>query len=226
MRQEWEKKLSLERNNSAENLCFDPRENSGLKMPCVLFGSGKRFLLVGGYWEGNMALFSLESLSLIKVYCQHFDTVSCLSIDFLKEDTLVAGSRNGEVSRWGLDEKEPFLVHKETLWDHTGMVTDIAVSHELRVFATASLDGTAFVYNIYTGKLMKQLTHPELLGFSHVSLCCSPLAVIVLFVKNTKEFLVYSINGQLLAAKNVEFGQILSRIIQKDQNFNDILVAF
>lgn len=218
--------MSLERPSLTENIIFDPRESTGLRMPCAFFGSSRRLLIVGGYWEGKLALFSAESLNLVKVFQQHMDTVTCLAVDPINEDILITGGRNGELIRWVLDERDPFLLVKEAVWDHTDIVTEIAISHELRVFASSSMDGTALVYNLYTGQLMRQFNHPDFHGFSHVSLSVSPLPLILLFSKKTKEFLAFSINGQFLSKKRVEFEQVLSRSIQKDQSFDDILVFY
>ena len=49
-------------------------------------------------------------------------------------------------------------------------VTSIYISNELRLFASASLDGKINLYNLFTGTLIRSLFHPISMPIHNVTL--------------------------------------------------------
>ena len=53
------------------------------------------------------------------------------------------------------------LVEKRKFRNHTEQITAIVFSVELQCFATASFDGSVFVYNMITGKKIRAYYHQK-----------------------------------------------------------------
>lgn len=200
-----------------------------MKFPCELFGKSSKLLILGGYWEGKLALFCLETCKLLSIYQQHLDTVTSLAVQSPEEEIILTGSRDGEVICWTMaPDKEPRLVYKESHWDHNGPVSHVAVSSNLRVFASCSSDGMVFVYGLFRGGMGP--IHQFSIGNSspvwHVSIVSAPLACLLLFHgKHQKELACISINGQLLVQKRMHFSQITSWLVEPDEHFNELVVS-
>ena len=66
------------------------------------------------------------------------------------------------------------------------------------LFVTGSFDGTANLYNLQTGKLIRTFVHPSLAPIYSVILAQNPLAICAFYSREDHLWNSFSINGKLL----------------------------
>ena len=103
------------------------------------------------------------------------------------------------------------------------MITSTHISSDLRIFATASLDGKIHLYTLSTGKLLRTFFHPKSLPMNQIILSSCPLPCLLFFSQENHTLYSYSINGQFLARYKEKSENILSPILIKDRFFMEHL---
>lgn len=91
--------------------------------------------------------------------------------------------------------------------DHERQVCSIFIDEKMSLFVTASFDGTANLYNLWSAKLIRSFRHPSYAPIYSVFLSQTPLAICAFFSREDHMWNAYSINGKLLngaTAKNAQ----------------------
>mmetsp|Transcript_11172 Transcript_11172/g.9550 ORF Transcript_11172/g.9550 Transcript_11172/m.9550 type:complete len:269 (-) Transcript_11172:505-1311(-) len=190
--------------------------------PVVFLNMGK-IAAAGGYWDGRLNLHSTENDSIIDTYYNHTETITCLISDD-KENFLISGTKSGECILWEISPELTKLSPKFHFFDHDNRINHIFISKELKLFATASDDGKINIYNYVIGKLMRTIHHPDKLPIKTVALTSSPLPSVLFFSDEDRSLYSYSINGRLLEQLVEESQHMMSPLILKDLNFNEVFV--
>ena len=86
---------------------------------------------------------------------------------------MITGSKTGEVIIWKNSEFDYTLLNNDPkvqqasqwvcfkkLYDHERQVSSMFMNEEMGLFVTGSYDGTANLYNLQTGKLVRTFKHP------------------------------------------------------------------
>lgn len=180
--------------------------------------------MIGGYWEGKLVCFNVETMSLAAVYCSHFGTVTALAVEESFEDFLVTGSCTGEIGRWKINEKDNSLKLIECKQFHSSPITSVSVNHELRVFGAADKEGRLLILNLFSGELIQEFQTKSCSSLGFLAILAGPLPVIAVFDEEKKALLSFGVNGQLISKRKCSFSSVCSYSVQKDANFNDILV--
>mmetsp|Transcript_30338 Transcript_30338/g.46414 ORF Transcript_30338/g.46414 Transcript_30338/m.46414 type:complete len:147 (+) Transcript_30338:9459-9899(+) len=88
---------------------------------------------------------------------------------------VITGSKSGDVIVWKYNADpnvglEATLQKQRQFFDHSDHVTSIFIHQDMQYFATASLDGTANLYNLWHLELLRCFRHPSLSPISSVVL--------------------------------------------------------
>ena len=168
--------------------------------PQLIIKDGK-YVVKGSFWDGRIQFCPVEA-GTEKPFClrQHQTTVSAMAINS-KEQILITGTKSGEVIIWKHceyefngssivsdspqaesegQEKNPWFVFKR-IHDHERQVSSIFINNDMCLFVTGSFDGTANLYNLYSGKLIRTFAHPKLAPIYSVLLAQNPLAICAFF---------------------------------------------
>jgi len=168
---------------SDKKMIFDPHEKElGLEQldrslkkydaPVHIHKDGK-LIVRGGFWDGRIAICPTEGSNEPYSKLQgHSSTVTTIICDE-KEAVMITGSKTGEVIIWKNSEFDYTLLNNDPkvqqaiqwvcfkkLYDHERQVSSMFMNEEMGLFVTGSYDGTANLYNLQTGKLVRTFKHP------------------------------------------------------------------
>ncbi|KAL4509991.1 hypothetical protein ABPG72_010184 [Tetrahymena utriculariae] len=189
--------------------------------PCYFLKESK-IVILGGLWDGIIKLVQIDTNQEVESYQMHNDTVTYMTSDS-KENFLITGTKSGEVIVWKINSEMKLSV-RYIINDHRDRITQIKISKDLLVFATASEDSTINIYNLISGQFYRTFFHPNNLSIDNVLISYQPLPCIVFYSNQDRTLYSYSINGQFLAKATEEFLQITSSIIIRDNNFSEIII--
>lgn len=159
----------LHRRNLGDN--FDQR----LKMTHYSFitTADNRFILAVGFWDKSYRVFSTDSGKVCQSVYGHYDVVTCIArseCNISQDCYVVTGSKDCTVMVWHWNAKQQSILGdngsldnatpKATLTGHKSQVTCIAVSAELGIVVSGSLDGPVLIHS-NTGDLLRSLDSPN-----------------------------------------------------------------
>ncbi|KRX06583.1 WD40-repeat-containing domain [Pseudocohnilembus persalinus] len=131
---------------------------SNLNAP-ICFLNKSKVIVLGGIWGGKLKIIFQEKSLIYDIQTNHKSVITCIRNDH-KGNFLITGSRSGEVILWRIIP-EYKLMQLQIYYDHKEEITDINYNEEMKCFATCSLDGSINIYNIYNGKHLRSLYHPQ-----------------------------------------------------------------
>ena len=145
----------------------------------------------------------------------HTDIITCLTLDSTGY-ILLTGSRDTTCVVWNLSldnsynsgnandlDSNSFLSPGVTLYGHTSEVTCIAVSTELDLVVSGSLDGTCNIHTIEHGIYVRTL---RAVGDPIINLQLSNERHILIQTEKTDTHIfLYSINGSLIQTRKLEY---------------------
>ena len=94
----------------------------------------------------------------------------------------------------------------------------------MNLFLTSSYDGSANLYNLWTCKIIRSFSHPNLTAIHSGVITQNPLAGIALYSREDHMWHSFSINGSFLDKQREECSHIVQPLIVKDSYFMDKLV--
>lgn len=106
-------------------------------------------LLAGGYFDGQIRIWDVDSCRELSVLEGHSDTISSLLIS-PRNDRLISGSKDGTIRLWDLTNFKEIALRDPQ--------TDVVLSFALTdsgMIATGGYDGTVRLWNLETGALLK-----------------------------------------------------------------------
>ena len=180
-------------------------------------------LVVGGYLDGCLKVFHLESEEEIKYY-YHNEAITAMEIEE-KERFLLTGSKSGECVYWHVGSNYS-LTKKFAFYDHDNEIISLHISRDMKAFMTGGADQKIFIYNYMSGKLLRSLVHPDQQPINNLIIATSPLPVIVFFSEVDQMLYSYSVNGQLIEKVKEEANCLKNMKICKNQYCLDVLVFF
>jgi len=129
-----------------------------------------QFVIKGGYWDGRVIFCPLEGAPVTQFELNDHKTTVCVIASDSNEQTLLTGTKSGEVIVWrnanfdstlvATSSSNPWVNIKQ-LNDHDRQVTSIFISEEMCLFVTSSTDGFANMYNLWTGTIIRTFQHPS-----------------------------------------------------------------
>ena len=180
-------------------------------------------LVVGGYLDGCLKVFHLESEEEIKYY-YHNEAITAMEIEE-KERFLLTGSKSGECVYWHVGSNYS-LTKKFAFYDHDNEIISLHISRDMKAFMTGGADQKIFIYNYMSGKLLRSLVHPDQQPINNLIIATSPLPVIVFFSEVDQMLYSYSVNGQLIEKVKEEANCLKNMKICKNHYCLDVLVFF
>ena len=175
-----------------------------------------KFVFSGGHWDWSLRVYSLLKSKMITSIIHHTDVITCLALDSTG-CILVTGSRDTTCVIWHLSlgdyrtmasnaveqESNALLLPALTLYGHAAEVTSVAVSIELDVVVSGSLDRTCNIHTVEHGVYLRTL-RPSDDPIVNVKLSDERHILIHTANEQTQLFL-YSINGDLIQTKRLEY---------------------
>ena len=123
----------------------------------------------GGYLTGQINLFPLNKLDKAKPFNVCYSQITCLEMS-RDERMIFIGNKAGECliyENWG----EAEWILRGHLTDHGDEICFIHINEEMQMFATASEDGFANVYDIsFKPKLIRSYRQKSCLGIQYVKI--------------------------------------------------------
>ena len=188
----------------------------------AFYGKGK-YLVVGGFFDGKLALITMDSHLQLTEIPPSFDPSPVTSIEIDKnEEFLFAGNTQGNVSVFSINGSE-WKLYK--MINHCmDNINSIICSNELNLWGTTSADGYYNIYTLPACKLIRsvKLEDNKVGDYIFLSSCPLPCSVIISNEENNWEIFVYTINGHL-HRRQKELNSIKSPIIMKNLNSNEFL---
>ena len=154
---------------------------------------------------------------MIRSIIHHTDIITCLALDSTGY-ILVTGSRDTTCVIWNLSntneqESNALLSPVLTLYGHTNEITSIAVSIELDLVVSGSLDGTCNIHTVEHGIYVRTI-RPSIDPIRNLQL--SNQRHILIHTENVETHLyLYSINGGLIRTRKLEY-QIVDMILSEE----------
>ena len=169
-----------------------------------------KFIFSGGHWDRSLRIYSLLKSKPIYSIIHHTDVITCLALDSTGY-ILVTASSDTTCVIWNVsptnDQDLASFIHPErTLCGHTEDVTCVAVSSELDLVVSGSLDGTCNVHTIEHGIHLRTLRPTGDRNHPVMNLRLSEERHILIQTKDSDSFLfLYSINGVLIRTRKFEY---------------------
>ena len=184
-----------------------------------------KFVFSGGHWDWSLRVYSLLKSKMISSIIHHTDIITCLALDSTGY-ILVTGSRDTTCVIWNLSfgesrnlsntneqESNALLSPALTLYGHTNEITSIAVSIELDLVVSGSLDGTCNIHTVEHGIYVRTI-RPSIDPIRNLQL--STQRHILIHTENVDTHLyLYSINGGLIRTRKLEY-QIVDMILSEE----------
>lgn len=138
------------------------------------------------------------------------------------ERYLITGSVDGFFIVWEVREGD--IIKKWSACDFDSAILDIYIQEDSKVAALASEEGKLIIYNLVTKEIFRTIFHPDSLPINNLVLSLQPFGSVVFYSSANGKLYVYSVNGQLLAAKKFRASQITEMVISADSGNMDFLV--
>ena len=210
----------------------------------LIFGKGS-YVAMGGFWNGNIIIKSLDYKSYIKgkdinklTYVYTTNEISPITIIIIDETETYAICANkiGNIFVFFIspEKKYKWLLSK-ILCYHKTEITSIALSENLNIFISCSKDGNCMLYSLPRIKLFNSWNIRAQNETNEISdVYCSliiifhtPLPCFIFYLKNLNSLYVYSINGKILKKHKLEY-EIINKGIAKyiDYQMKDYLLIY
>ena len=209
----------------------------------VIFGKGA-FIVLGGYWNGNFIIKSLDYKTIAKgkdvnrtafVYSTNeLSPITKIIIDE-SETYAILANKSGSVLVYIINpEKKYIWMLSRILPFHKSEIASLAISENLNMFISCSKNGNCMLYSLPRIKLFnswriepqeekekKDIFCPIIIVFH------SPLPCFIFYIKNLNYLYVYSINGKYLKKHKLEY-EIINNGITKyiDYQLKDYLMIY
>ena len=192
------------------------------------FPEDTNYIISAGHWDGSVNISLLDEfvgqnypvLAVRQSLAAHRSTVTCMAIS---EGYLVTGSQDTTAKLWTLTYERKQLkigpttpsVALYTISTHATPLTAVAISKPLDLIITADSEGTMMIHQLDSkrNRTREVIRHPGAIS----NLVITPAGYIVTYCPRPQLLYCYSLNGELLAEKNLfdgeetEFG--LSQIV-------------
>jgi len=211
---------------------------------CFALSNDGRVVFSCGYWDNTFKLSLVESSRLLQSVLKHKDIVTCLALD---GRTLVTGSRDTTLMVWDVLSKtvtnssinslsssntiqnvdNTNVIANEVplhiLYGHDDEVTYVAVSVELDICVSGSIDGTCILHNLRRGQYVRTLCLPKSSPIRMVSIAppwgsSGGSGYIIVYSQADLTLYLFSINGRLLRSAD-EHERLNHMIITRDGEF-------
>ncbi|CAF1245717.1 unnamed protein product [Adineta ricciae] len=180
-----------------------------------------KYIFSGAHWDRSLRTYSISKTKSIHSITRHTDIITCLTLDSTGY-ILITGSRDTTCIVWYLSfndnrhvhDQEPtsFLTPERILYGHSAEVTCLAVSSELDLVVSGSLDGTCNIHTLEHGTYVRTL-RPTEENDPIVNLKLSDERhILVQTEKNDTYLFLYSINGHLIRTRKFEY-QVIDMIL-------------
>jgi neurobeachin-like protein 1/2 len=174
-----------------------------------------KFIISGAHWDWSLRVYSLLKSKMITSIIHHTDIITCVALDSTGL-VLVTGSRDTTCVIWHLSfddyrtmntsteqDSSSLLLPTVTLYGHTAEVTCLAVSMELDLTVSGSLDGTCNIHTVQHGVYLRTLNP---IGDPIVNLKLSDERHILIQCERDETHLfLYTINGDHIRTKKLEY---------------------
>lgn len=165
------------------------------------------YIIKGGFWDGRVVFCPLEGATSPQFELSDHKTTVCVIASDSKEQTIITGSKTGEVIVWRNHNYDCLLeptsvanpwVNFKQLNDHERQVTSIFINDEMCLFVTSSTDGRVNLYNLWEANLIRTISHPNQLQIYSAVLGQSPIPLCAFYSREDHMWHVYSLNGTSL----------------------------
>lgn len=187
-----------------------------------------KFVFSGGHWDWSLRIYSLLKSKMITSMIHHSDVITCLTLDSTGY-ILVTGSRDTTCVIWHLSlgdsrtmvtnaveqESNSIVLPALTLYGHTAEVTCLAVSIELDIVVSGSLDGTCNIHTVEHGVYLRTLRPTAADPVINLKLS-DERHILMQTEKDQTNVFLYSINGELIRMKKLDY-QVVDMLLS-DQN--------
>jgi len=179
-----------------------------------LFPDDTNYILSAGHWDGSVRIaliddFVSQNLPVLQnrqSLQAHRGPVTCLAIS---AEYLVTGSADGTAKLWSLSyERKQLRIRDPAVYSITGHaapITAVALNKSLEMIVTTSDNGILMIHHLdlKRNRTRKVLKHNGALS----KLALSPNGFIVTYCHQPRLLYCYSLNGDLLAEKNLFDGE-------------------
>ena len=158
------------------------------------FAHDCRLLLLGCAWDCSLKIFRTAApCKLLASVIYHRSAISCIGLSE-REDVLVLGSRDTNVSQWSLPpsvgadgrpvESLSLGTPQQTYFEHAEEVTAVACNVDLDTVASASIDGTIVLHCLRTGTYVRTIAHASArigagsYSFTEMSVTCKQGSIV------------------------------------------------
>ncbi|EGR28407.1 hypothetical protein IMG5_175930 [Ichthyophthirius multifiliis] len=107
----------------------------------------QKYIVFGGQWKGYLSIINTENNKEIQTIKKHRSTISCIAVQEI-EQIIITGSSDGQVIVWQIEDQNK-LILKQEIFDQDKQIHSICISRILRIFLTASENGSINIYNLY-----------------------------------------------------------------------------
>jgi WD40 repeat protein len=186
-----------------------------------------KILFSCGHWDNTFKATAFESGRLLQSVSAHKDVVTCISLTVeVGKSWLVTGSRDCTLMIWEVLPRDLPLGNGtpiRTLYGHDDSVTSVSVNLELDVVVSGSNDGTIILHTLREGsyvrtilvgspnyRILSSSSDPSPSASSSVLrsrihwVCVTNEGYIVVYLNEEHLLHSYTINGRLLATKDIK----------------------
>ncbi|KAG5848457.1 hypothetical protein ANANG_G00098650 [Anguilla anguilla] len=194
---------------------------------CFIVTADNRFILLCGFWDRSLRVYSTDSGKLAQIVFGHWDVVTCLarSESYIGGDCYVlSGSRDATLLLWywngkscciGENAEAEFVTPRAVLSGHDCEVTCASVCAELGLAISGSREGLCLIHTM-NGDLLWSLEGPESSLRPRLIQSSTEGHCVVYYDKG--HFCVFSVNGRLLVHAKVE-GQTKAILLSRDGHY-------
>ena len=185
--------------------------------PCIMYGEG-RFLLEGGYLDGLMLLTDFNNRNVESIYNPNDKSpVTCIVMN-KEENIVIVGNNIGIIYAYEVSETG-FLLIKKIQYNQKA-INYLFLSDELNAFVSSSEDSYVNLYSLPNCDIIHsfEIEKPEIALLSG-----KPLPVCIIYCKNKRKLLVYSVNGHFINEVEEE-NKPQYPIIYTNKHFRDYLI--
>ena len=212
----------------------------------LIFGKGT-YVVLGGFWNGNIIIKSLDYKLISKgkeisklTYIYSTNEISPITKIIIDESETYAICTNliGNIFIFIINPEKKFIwTLSKILAYHKTEITSIALSENLNMFITCSKDGNCMLYSLPRIKLFNSFNiepqnENEKNEISNI-LCSkiiifhTPLPCFIFYIKNLNYLYVYSINGKFLKKHKLEYEIVNNGIVKYiDYQLKDYLLIY
>ena len=215
----------------------------------LVYGRGA-YVVLGGFWNGNFIIKSLDYKSIAKgkeinklTYIYTTNELSPITNIIIDETETYAICSNklGNIFVYVINpEKKYTWILSKILSYHKSEITSIAISENLNMFISCSKDGNCMLYSLPRIKLFNSwnikiennnenfdINKLNNVFCSKIIIFHTPLPCFIFYIKNLNYLIVYSINGKFLKKHQLEYDIVKNGIAKYiDYQMKDYLLIY